>query len=96
MLVNFRRFSSVARSVKRKSSIAASHFSTFFEFSHGILHSDFDAENLALLREKHQKRQPVPDWGDSDRDAGKLVPAMNRTSWLSTETDPSGGVSASG
>ena len=30
----FRRFSSIARSLTRKSSIAASHFSTFFEFSH--------------------------------------------------------------
>ena len=36
MLVDFRRFSSIARSLKRKSSIAASHFSTFFEFSHGL------------------------------------------------------------
>jgi len=36
MAGDFRRFSSIARSLTRKSSIAASHFSTFFEFSHGL------------------------------------------------------------
>jgi hypothetical protein len=36
MAGDFRRFSSIARSLTRKSSIAASHFSTFCEFSHGL------------------------------------------------------------
>jgi hypothetical protein len=34
MAGEFRRFSSIARSLTRKSSVAVSHFSTFFEFSH--------------------------------------------------------------
>jgi len=33
---DFRHFSSIARSLARKSSIAASHFSMFFEFSRSL------------------------------------------------------------
>jgi hypothetical protein len=33
---DFRHFSSIARSLARKSSIAARHFSIFFEFSHSL------------------------------------------------------------
>jgi hypothetical protein len=36
MPVDFRRFSSIARSLKRKNSTTARHFSIFFEFSHSL------------------------------------------------------------
>src|SRR4030088_3157890 len=36
MAGDFRRFSSIARSLTRISSFGASHFSTFCEFSHGL------------------------------------------------------------
>ena len=36
MSVDFRRFSSVACSLKRKKFDCAEHFSTFFEISHGL------------------------------------------------------------
>jgi hypothetical protein len=46
MAGDFRHFSSIARSLTRKSTIAVSHFSTFFKFSHGAL--DFCTnQNLA-------------------------------------------------
>ena len=76
MSVDFRRFSSIARSLKRKSSTAASHFSAFFEFSHslqefctkimplilqGFLGAKFRCKNIPSLTGPYRRQKLVTD-----------------------------------
>ena len=69
MSVDFRRFSSIARSLKRKSSIAESHFSTFFEFSHSL-----DLKRKIRLRVLDDGVDPIWD------DCPERRAALERTS----------------